>query len=127
MNEKMMKDIIDAGEKLKLKTDKSFAGWGRGQTNVLDVAKDTDYMWSTNNVTVSPDQTLSNEVFELKREINNLKLEMDHRLFEMDEQILLVRRDTILENEFEELKEAWKTYETLLDKLKTFKALKDSV
>ncbi len=51
---------------------------------------------------------------------------VEQRLEELEDQVLLVRRDAILEEEFEELKEAWQAYNDLLAKLKTFKALKDS-
>ena len=51
---------------------------------------------------------------------------VDKRLAALEEQVLLIHRDEILEEEFEELKEAYQAYNDLLAKLKTFKALKDS-
>ena len=66
------------------------------------------------------------ETADLRREFKQHKDEMNARAAEMEDQILLVRRDVLLEEDFEELKEAWNTYNELLKKLRTFKALQDS-
>ncbi len=62
-------------------------------------------------------------------EMNEIKMQMaefNQRLKAIEDQILIVRRDNALEEHFEELKEAWKAYNELADKLRTFRALQDS-
>lgn len=54
------------------------------------------------------------------------KSEVNDRLSAIEDQMAIVRRDAILEEDFEELREAWQAYNDLMDKLRTFKALQDS-
>ena len=72
---------------------------------------------------LSPTQS---DIDALKDELQAQKELMDRRLEAIEDQVLLVRRDAILEKDYEELKEAWEAYNTLLERLKTFKRLKDS-
>lgn len=63
---------------------------------------------------------------ELADDFKDFKDEMLERMAKIEEQIVLVRPDQILEEDYKELAEAWKAYNDLAEKLKTFKALKDS-
>jgi len=67
-----------------------------------------------------------NETEALRKEFKQYKEEMNARIAEMEDQVAIVRRDVALEEEFEELKDAWKSYNEVLEKLRTFKAIKDS-
>lgn len=59
-------------------------------------------------------------------DLDELRNEMSNRLDALEDQVLLVRRDAILEEDYKELKAAWKAYNDLVEKLRTFKRLKDS-
>lgn len=86
------------------------------------------------NVTLNWDESFGQAVFsgnndelnEIKQQFQEYKNQMNARIAELEDQVVLVRRDVLLEEDFEELKEAWDTYNELLQKLKTFKALQDS-
>ena len=52
--------------------------------------------------------------------------ELREEVAAIKEQIILIDRDNCLEADYKELKEAYKAYEELRDKLRTFKTLKDS-
>lgn len=69
--------------------------------------------------TLNPTQTQS--------DLDELRKETSDRLDALEDQVLLVRRDAILEEDYKELKAAWTAYNDLLEKLRTFKRLKDSV
>ena len=71
-------------------------------------------------------EPMNSELNEIKQQFQEYKDQMNARIKEMEDQVLLVRRDVLLEEDFEELKEAWEAYDELLKKLRTFKALKDS-
>ncbi len=62
----------------------------------------------------------------LEEELKLQKQTMNERLNAIEDQIILVRRDHILEEDYEELKAAWEAYNNLAEKLRTFKRLKDS-
>jgi len=62
------------------------------------------------------------EVHPTRSEIDILKDDVKA----MKEQIILIDRDNCLEADYQELKDAYDAYEELRDKLRTFKALKDS-
>jgi hypothetical protein len=58
--------------------------------------------------------------------MDEFKIDITDRIEAIEDQMVIVRRDNALEEEFEELKEAWQAYYDMMDKLRTFKALKDS-
>lgn len=60
-------------------------------------------------------------------ELDEFKEETNERLAAIEEQVILINRDNILEEDYKELEEAYNAYNDLRDKLRTFKALKDSV
>jgi len=62
---------------------------------------------------------------EKERVDKELKLH-EGRLRALEDQQLILRRDRILEEQYDELREAWSLYNATLEKLKTFQALKDS-
>lgn len=62
----------------------------------------------------------------LREEMDEFKKDITDRIEAIEDQMVIVRRDNALEEEFEELKEAWQAYYDMMDKLRTFKALKDS-
>ena len=71
--------------------------------------------------------TVSKSDFEeFKQEMVKFSKKMLKRIKSLEDQVLVVRRDNAMEKEFEELKEAWEAYNYMLEKLKTFKAIKDS-
>ena len=76
------------------------------------------------NTTVTQEDVKLNQIEE---ELKNFKRDVNKRLEAIEEQVVLVRRDHALEEDYEELKEAWDKYNELMEKLRTFKALKDSV
>ena len=94
--------------------------WKKKVTNV------NDFQWvQDQNPYVNIDsKTADIEVIEASFKI--FKDEICKRMDALEEQVVLVQRDTVLEKDFKELKEAWKAYNDLLEKLKTFKALQDS-
>ncbi len=75
--------------------------------------------------TVIPSPTQS-DIDILRDELKAQQELMDNRLDAIEDQIFFVRRDEILEEDYKELKAAWAAYNTLMEKLKTFKRLKDS-
>lgn len=89
----------------------------------------TNWMTSTNTTAnekkdhIVPTPT---EWREMVKDNQKWKKETNVRLSAIEDQVLLVRRDAIVEEEYEELKEAWEAYNYLLAKLRTFKAIKDS-
>jgi hypothetical protein len=52
--------------------------------------------------------------------------ELKDEIADIKEHIILIDRDNCLEADYKELKAAYDAYEELRDKLRTFKALKDS-
>ena len=71
-------------------------------------------------------EPLDAEIQEMKDDIEEHAKRTDARLDAIEDQILIVRRDVLLEEDYKELRDAWQAYNDLVDKLKTFKALKDS-
>ena len=76
-----------------------------------------------NTLTPSPTQS---DLDALRDEMKALQEIMGDRLDAIEDQIFFVRRDQILEEDYKELKEAWEAYNNLVEKLRTFKRLKDS-
>lgn len=65
-------------------------------------------------------------IVDLENDLRNFKAEVNERLAHIEEQMAILRPDEILGEEFDELKEAFEAYNKLMEKLRTFKALKDS-
>ena len=80
--------------------------------------------WDAN--TMEMENVVWEETFATKADFEKHTAEVNDRLSAIEDQMVIVRRDAILEEEFEELKEAWQAYNDLMDKLRTFKALQDS-
>lgn len=78
---------------------------------------------ASNHIQYEP---FDSEIQEMKDDIKEHAKRTDARLDAMEDQVLIVRRDVLLEEEYKELEEAWQAYNDILKKLKTFKALKDS-
>jgi len=66
------------------------------------------------------------ENYPTKTDFDVLKETTEKRLSAIEDQVLIIRRDNALEEDYEELKKAWEAYEELRERLRTFKALKDS-
>ena len=73
--------------------------------------------------TLSPTQS---DLDALRDEMKALQEIMSERFNAIEDQIFFVRRDQVLEEDYNELKEAWEAYNDLMEKLRTFKRLKDS-
>ena len=73
--------------------------------------------------TLTPTQS---DLDALRDEMKALQEIMSDRLDAIEDQIFFVRRDQVLEEDYKELKAAWEAYNGLMEKLKTFKRLKDS-
>ena len=65
-------------------------------------------------------------ITDLEDQLNLHKEKLESRMDAVEDQVLLIRRDRILEQDFEELEEAWQAYNDLMEKLRTFKRLRDS-
>lgn len=90
-------------------------------SNINDLTfSDMAIKWNTNDYQININDAVSVDDYKDEAAI------VDKRLSALEDQVLLIRRDVVLEKEYEELKEAWQAYNDLLAKLKTFKALKDS-
>jgi protease II len=86
----------------------------------IQINANADNQWLTGN------PFSDNQLTELEERFEEFQDDMIGRIENIEEQIVLVRRDNALEEQFEELKEAWDKYNEILDKLRTFKALQDS-
>lgn len=83
--------------------------------------------WDGGNIVAHNSPSPSQADFKkLEEEFKYFRRAMEERLAAIEDQVVLVKRDAILEHDFKELEEAWEAYNTLLEKLKTFKALQDS-
>ena len=90
--------------------------------NIYDQNYSFGSVWSEENVVTDYDIKIE----ELTTELREFKESMEERMAAVEDQIVLVRRDNALEEDFEELREAWEKYNEILDKLRTFKAIQDS-
>ena len=71
-------------------------------------------------------EQLENDLHKLREDFEWYRHSTSEYIAKMQKHMAYVDRDNALEEDFEELREAWETYNELLEKLRTFKALKDS-
>jgi len=83
--------------------------------SALDMSKISAADWSA-TMAVDPE----------KQRVDDELKSHERRLRAIEDQQLILRRDRILEEQFNELREAWEAYNYTLEKLKTFQALQDS-
>jgi len=89
-------------------------------------ALDSSTFTPVGDVVVGPIGVTQADLAVIQDELKAHREIMSDRLDAIEDQIVLVRRDNALEEDYKELKEAWKAYNKLAERLRTFKRLKDS-
>jgi predicted amino acid-binding ACT domain protein len=97
-----------------------------GNPGWITINADMDNSYHVGSDIFSTNYVAQEELDQMRADFNEFSTELRAQMKELQEQIQVIERDTFMEAEYEELREAWEAYNAVLDKLKTFKALKDS-